>query len=365
MKIYLVGGAVRDQLLGLHIKEKDYVVVGATVEQMLSLGFRQVGKEFPVFLHPKTYAEYALARAERKVRPGYQGFVFDTSPNVTLEEDLKRRDLTINAMAYDEENKELIDPFHGKVDIEKRLLRHVSKAFAEDPVRILRVGRFLARFAHLGFVVEPETLQLMRQMVDAGEVNALVPERVWKELERALQEKSSWLFFRILDECHALPILFPELNINGDGIKALQLNHPDKRIRFAVLLHEQVEMAKIVCQRYRVPNEFRHLALLTAQFHADFIDLADTDADLLLSLLSRVDAFRRSKRFMLFLEACACIAEIKQTSFNRAWWQQLAHEANQIDVPSLIDAGFKHRALVEQIYQLRKQKINTFLTTNA
>lgn len=191
MKIYLVGGAVRDKLLGLPVTEHDYVVVGATVQDMLDLGYKQVGREFPVFLHPKTNDEYALARMERKVSPGYTGFEFDTSPLVTLEEDLERRDLTINAMAQDLETGEIIDPFQGQKDLADKVLRHVSKAFAEDPVRILRIGRFLARYANLGFTVHPDTIQLMQEMVRRGEVNALVAERVWKELDRALEEKKS------------------------------------------------------------------------------------------------------------------------------------------------------------------------------
>src|SRR3990167_6080610 len=220
MKIYLVGGAVRDQLLGLPVKEQDWVVVGATIEEMLTAGYRQVGKEFPVFLHPKTGEEYALARMERKINPGYKGFTFDTSKDVTLEEDLSRRDLTINAMAETPEG-ELVDPFHGKKDLEQKILRHVSPAFAEDPVRILRVGRFLARYAHLGFHIAPETITLMRHMVKVGEVNALVAERVWKELERALGEKNPEKFFEALANCEALAILFPDLPIDSIGIKAL------------------------------------------------------------------------------------------------------------------------------------------------
>ena len=196
MKIYLVGGAVRDKLLNLPVKEKDYVVVGASVEEMLRSGYRQVGKDFPVFLHPETHEEYALARMERKVSRGYTGFTFDTSTAVTLEEDLKRRDLTINAIAETLDTKEIKDPFLGRADLEKKLLRHVSEAFVEDPVRILRVARFAARFAYLGFTVAPETIALMKKMVKAGEVDALVSERVWKELERGLQEKNPEVFLK-------------------------------------------------------------------------------------------------------------------------------------------------------------------------
>src|SRR3990167_2277218 len=227
MKIYLVGGAVRDKLLGWPVKERDWVVVGATVNDMLGLGYRQVVKEFPVFLHPKTNEEYALARMERKTEPGYKGFAFDSSPTVTLEEDLLRRDLTINAMAIavedvDKKKPAIIDPYHGQDDLNKKLLRHVSPAFAEDPVRILRVGRFLARYASLGFKVAPETTELMCKMTAAGEVDALVAERVWKELERALGEKNPEKFFDVLASCHAMSILFPHLHVDGAGMAALK-----------------------------------------------------------------------------------------------------------------------------------------------
>ena len=273
MKIYLVGGAVRDKLLGLPIKEKDWVVVNATVDDMLALRYRQVGKEFPVFLHPKTGEEYALARMERKVKPGYQGFTFDTSPDVSLEEDLIRRDLTVNAMAEGEDGK-LTDPYGGKKDLDAKVLRHVSPAFAEDPVRILRVGRFFARYAQLGFTIAPETIALMKQMVQAGEVNALVAERVWKELERALGEKNPEKFFEALAICDALPILFPGIQINSDGMKALTAAAilSDKSvIRFAALLHALPDAKQTIsslCDRYRVPNSFRELALLTATHYA-------------------------------------------------------------------------------------------------
>src|SRR3990167_1942182 len=243
MKIYLVGGAIRDQLLGLPIKERDYVVEGATIEDMLKLGYRQVGKEFPVFLHPKTNEEYALARMERKVKPGYKGFTFDTSPNVSLEDDLLRRDLTINAMAETPDG-ELVDPYGSKKDLDEKILRHVSMAFAEDPVRILRIGRFLARYYHLGFRIADETMTLMTSMVKAGEVDALVAERVWKELERALGEKNPEQFFRVLEQCEALVKLFPEIATKPDCISWIATHPSGARddnacsdIRFAVLLH--------------------------------------------------------------------------------------------------------------------------------
>ncbi|HEX4045174.1 MAG TPA: multifunctional CCA tRNA nucleotidyl transferase/2'3'-cyclic phosphodiesterase/2'nucleotidase/phosphatase, partial [Gammaproteobacteria bacterium] len=269
MKIYLVGGAVRDKLLGLRVKERDWVVVGASEQDMLALGYRQVGKEFPVFLHPSTREEYALARTERKVGLGYKGFSFDTSPDVLLEDDLIRRDLTINAMAETAEGV-LIDPFHGQIDLKQKVLRHVSSAFAEDPVRILRVGRFLARYARLGFQVAPETMILMQQMVAAGEVDALVAERVWKECMRALGEKNPEYFFVVLSACDALPILFPNLVLGDAGMHALQQAcqlTTNKIVRFAALLHALPDTKKAIqtlCLRYRVPNVYRDLALLTA-----------------------------------------------------------------------------------------------------
>ena len=209
MQVYLVGGAVRDEQLGLPVNERDWCVVGATPEQLIDDGYKPVGKDFPVFLHPDTNEEYALARTERKTAAGYHGFAFDTSPDVTIEEDLGRRDLTINAMAKGDDG-ELIDPFGGQQDIEKRVIRHVSDAFAEDPVRILRAAKFAARFSHLGFRIEPETRDLMRQMVDDGEANALVPDRVWKETEAALRGPNPRMFFESLRACRALKALFPE-----------------------------------------------------------------------------------------------------------------------------------------------------------
>jgi len=211
VKTYLVGGAVRDKLLGRTVRERDWVVVGATPEQMKALGYRQVGRDFPVFLHPETHEEYALARTERKTAPGYRGFEVHAAPEVTLEEDLQRRDLTINALAEDETG-EIIDYHGGLDDLDKRLLRHVSPAFAEDPVRILRVARFAARYAHLGFRVADETIGLMRRMVEDGEADALVPERIWQELEKALGERSPAVFFEVLRDCGALKVIFPEID---------------------------------------------------------------------------------------------------------------------------------------------------------
>ena len=296
MKIYLVGGAVRDQLMHRPVREKDWVVVGGTIQEMLELGFRPVGKDFPVFLHPKTKEEYALARMERKIRRGYTGFEFDTSSVVTLEEDLKRRDLTINAIAQSEQG-ELIDPFHGQTDIQQRILRHVSPAFAEDPVRILRTARFAARFQ---FEVAPETRLLMQQMVQNGEVDALVPERVWKELERALAESHPDLFFKTLAACAALPVLFPEIAYPGSGIDALlyAVTLTDKAtVRFAALTHPLSSLdLEQLCARYRIPNEYRELARLVIEY-LPLCQQHRVAAEDLLALLLDLDAFRRESSF--------------------------------------------------------------------
>lgn len=362
MKIYLVGGAVRDKLLGLPIKERDWVVVGATPKQMLELGYRQVGKEFPVFLHPKTNEEYALARIERKYQPGYKGFTFDTSPDVTLEADLQRRDLTINAMAESEEGT-LIDPYHGKEDLDRRVLRHVSLAFSEDPVRILRVGRFLARYAEFGFHVAPETITLMRNMVVAGEVDALVAERVWKELDRALGEKNPDKFFTVLGECAALPILFPDVKINGDGMQALQAaaqSTTSSVIRFAALLHDlptkKYAVAEL-CNRYRAPNEYRELAVLTTEHHQEAFKAATFSAEKILKLLYVLDVFRREERFKKWLQACEAIAKAKQISFDTSWLIMCTQAAKSIVVQELIAQGLSGNELANQLKKLRIEKI--------
>src|SRR5450830_618178 len=272
MKIYVVGGAVRDELLGLPVQDHDYVVVGATPADMLARGFRPVGKDFPVFLHPETQEEYALARTERKTAPGYKGFVFHTDSAVTLEQDLARRDLTINAIAKGEDGV-LVDPYHGQEDIRRRVFRHVSDAFVEDPVRILRMARFAARFPD--FTVAPETNALMQKMVQAGEVDALVPERVWQELARGLMENTPSRMLAVLRDCGALAHLLPELPAldtpPGEQLlqaidRATTLDHP-LEVRFAVLMRflDGVDAIQAVCKRLKVPNECRDLAVMTAR----------------------------------------------------------------------------------------------------
>jgi len=344
MEIFLVGGAVRDELLNLAITEHDYVVVGATPQEMLAQGYQQVGKDFPVFLHPKTREEYALARTERKSSRGYTGFTVYADPSVTLEEDLKRRDLTINAIAKDA-NGNLIDPFNGKRDIEQKILRHVSPAFVEDPLRILRVARFAARFAELGFTVAPETMVLMQEIVKQGEIEHLVAERVWLELEKTLAEKSANTFFVVLRECGALERLFPEL-VNDDkehfeqALHNLKQTSPyslqtklrpcsffsrkrekaakswmgtsllDKTVRFAVFLYPFVanskddEFVTHFCEKYRVPNDYKTTIFLIVRANSDFIKFFEKhDAESLLVFLEKIDAFRRPKHLELFLQA--------------------------------------------------------------
>jgi tRNA nucleotidyltransferase (CCA-adding enzyme) len=342
MEIYLVGGAVRDKLLGLEVKDCDYVVVGATPEQMVAQGFKPVGADFPVFLHPQTKQEYALARTERKSGRGYKGFKVYAAPDVTLEDDLRRRDLTINAMAQTADGA-LIDPFNGADDLRKGILRHVSPAFTEDPVRVLRVARFAARYADRDFHVADTTLALMRQMVESGEVDHLVAERVWAETERALTEQQPTRFFQVLRECGALARVFPEIDALF-GVPQPPQYHPevdsglhtmlvlaqatrlsaDARVRFAALVHDLgkgstppaewpkhlgheelgVELVTELCRRLRVPNEYRELAVVVARYHLRCHKAAELRAATLLETLEAVDAFRRPERFEQFLLAC-------------------------------------------------------------
>lgn len=340
MQTYIVGGAVRDELLGYPIKDKDYVVVGSTPEQMVAAGFRPVGKDFPVFLHPKTHAEYALARTERKTAKGYKGFVVHASPEITLEQDLARRDLTVNAIAKNEAG-ELVDPFRGIDDIKSKTLRHVSDAFVEDPVRILRIARFSARLAD--FNIAPETLSLMQQMVDAGEVDALVAERVWQELAKGLMEKKPARMFEVLRSCGALKRIIPELDKLW-GVPQPPQHHPEVDtgvhvmmvldyaaqqafslpVRFAALMHDLgkgttpkellprhigheergVHLVKEVCKRLRVPNECKELAVMVAKFHGKLYQSLDMRPSTLLEFLIQLDAIRQPERFNGFLQAC-------------------------------------------------------------
>jgi tRNA nucleotidyltransferase (CCA-adding enzyme) len=315
MQVYLVGGAVRDELLGRPVGERDWVVVGATPAELERLGYRAVGRDFPVFLHPESHEEYALARLERKVAPGYRGFTTDFSPTVTLEQDLGRRDLTINAMARDAAGR-LVDPHGGQADLRARLLRHVSPAFAEDPVRILRVARFAARFADLGFTVAPETMALMRRMVESGEAGALVSERVWRELERALGEATPQRGLEVLRDSGALAVLLPEIGRPADAaaaVAALALaaaHSTTPAVRWAAMLAAlTVDQVEAVCDRLRVPAAYRELALLGVRLAAKLREHgaagARPDAESILGLLELADAFRRSERFEHWLELLA------------------------------------------------------------
>src|SRR5690606_38703502 len=318
MKIYVVGGAVRDELLGLPVKDRDHVVVGATPDDMAARGFTPVGKDFPVFLHPKTHEEYALARTERKTAPGYKGFVFHTDRGVTLEQDLARRDLTINAMARAEDGT-LIDPFDGQRDLQARVFRHVSNAFEEDPVRILRVARFAARFTE--FSIAPETFSLMHRMVQAGEVDALVPERVWQEMARGLMEAQPSRMLAVLSECGALARIMPELAAlwappASESEKmplilaaldiAARRAHP-LTIRVTVLMHGMGESIDRVCRRLRVPNECRDLAVMAAREKEVLATARSLPAEAVVDLLQRCDAFRKPQRFKELLRAVECI----------------------------------------------------------
>jgi tRNA nucleotidyltransferase (CCA-adding enzyme) len=336
VKAYVVGGAVRDELLGLPVQDRDWVVVGATPEEMERAGFKPVGKDFPVFLHPHTHEEYALARTERKSGRGYKGFTVHAAPEVTLEDDLRRRDLTINAMAKDEAGR-LVDPFGGKKDLERKILRHVSDAFAEDPVRILRVARFAARF---GFQVAPETMAMMKKMVAAGETDYLVPERVWQEFARGLMEKSPQRMFEVLEECGLRRKLLPEV----DPAVKLEGTLPVRFAQLAWPLNEgEVEA---LCKRLRAPNEARELALLACRNRVALRAARLATPQALLELLKRADAFRRPERFRELLEVARRDVPVIDTSrlekaFDAAGSVDAGavakQAASQQEIPRLID----------------------------
>ncbi len=372
-EIYCVGGAVRDGLLGLPVKDHDWVVVGSTPEAMVAQGFQPVGKDFPVFLHPQTHEEYALARTERKTAPGYKGFVVHAAQDVTLEQDLSRRDFTINAIAQGADGA-LIDPYHGQADLRAGVLRHVSEAFAEDPVRILRGARFAARF---GFIVASETQQLMREMVAAGEVDALVSERVWQELARGLMEQKPSRFFEVLRECGALHRIMPEVDALF-GVPQPPLHHPEidcgihtmmviddaahhgyaLEVRFAALVHDlgkaitpadilprhighegrSVELVKRMCERLRVPTECRDLALLAARYHGDIHRAFELRADTVIKLFQSTDVWRRPIRFVQLLQACAADARGRGGERDEVY-EQADYLAHLLTLAQAVDAG--------------------------
>ncbi|MCG7368241.1 multifunctional CCA addition/repair protein [Pantoea sp. ACRSH] len=396
MKTYLVGGAVRDALLKLPVKDRDWVVVGATPEAMLAQGFQQVGRDFPVFLHPQSREEYALARTERKSGNGYTGFVTWSAPDVTLEQDLQRRDLTINAIAQREDG-ELIDPFHGERDLQARLLRHVSDAFNEDPLRVLRVARFAARFAHLNFRIADETQALMRQMAASGELSHLTAERVWKETEKALTSRNPQVYFQTLRDCGALEVLFPELD-RLFGIPAPAKWHPEidtgvhtlmtltlaaslsdeVDVRFATLFHDVgkaltppekwpshhghgaagVPLVEALCQRLRVPNAIRDLALIVTEFHDVVHTIERQSADALVALFDRIDAWRKPHR----VEQIALTSEADARG--RAGLESMAYPqgdylrqafalAQAVPTKAVIEAGFKGAEVREELTRRR------------
>ncbi len=396
MKTYLVGGAVRDELLNYPFTEKDWVVVGATTDEMVSSGYQQVGKDFPVFLHPTTKEEHALARTERKTAAGYKGFAVHASPDVTLEEDLRRRDLTINAIAKDK-NGDLIDPFDGVSDIRNKILRHVSEAFAEDPVRILRIARFMARYAHLGFQVAADTMDLMKQMVSAGEVDALVAERVWQEMHKALSEKTPTAFINTLRDCGALKRIFPELDRLW-GVPQPEQHHPeidtgihtmlvleqasklsnDPQVRFAALVHDLgkgttpekewprhinheargADIVKQVCQRLRIPNDFRDLAERTARFHLHFHRALELKPTTMVKTLEQLDAYRKPARFENFLLASEADARgrpgYENKDFTQGEYFRKAYQATKdVDIARLREQGFENMALANKIRETR------------
>ena len=391
MKIYLVGGAVRDRLLGRPVTERDWVVVGATPAELLAQGFRPVGKDFPVFLHPRSKEEYALARTERKAGRGYTGFVTCFDPSVTLEADLRRRDLTINAMAEDE-NGRIIDPYGGQRDLAGRWLRHVSAAFAEDPLRVLRVARFAARYAPLGFRVAPETLELMRQISASGELADLVPERVWQELERALGEARPRLFIDLLRACGALGWLLPELDqrLECDGgeplLEALErvaMLSPQPEVRLALLLHDldpeqppgtaahraaNLRLIDQICDRCRIPNRHRQLARLLAAQSLTAHAALRLDAAALLQLLDSLDAWRRPERFEQFLLAAEADAGrwpalAAESGYPQAAWiRRLLAACRQNDAGQL-SGTLSGKAIGERLRQARLATIEQLRET--
>ncbi len=407
METYLVGGAVRDALLELPVTDKDWVVVGGSPEEMLNNGYQQVGRDFPVFLHPDSHEEYALARTERKSGAGYTGFSCYFAPDVTLEQDLQRRDLTINAIARDK-NGVLYDPWGGQQDIVQRQLRHVSAAFNEDPLRVLRVARFAARFAHLGFTVAPETLGLMRSMAASGELDTLTPERVWKETEKALETPSPQVYFQVLRDCGALAVLFPELD-NLYGVPAPKKWHPEidtgvhtlmtlaiaaqlsneVDVRFATLFHDVgkaltppelwpshhghgaagVPLVSALCQRLRVPNHLRDLALLVTEFHDVVHTIERQPAEALVALFDRIDAWRKPQR----IDQIALTSEADargRTGFEQnaypqgRYLREAFNVALAVSTKEVVAAGFKGSEIRQALTKRRIVALERWKTEN-
>lgn len=402
MQTYLVGGAVRDTLLNIPMKDKDWVVVGSTPEELIKLGYSQVGSDFPVFLHPKTKEEYALARTERKSGGGYQGFNCDFNPNITLEEDLLRRDLTVNAMAQDESGK-IYDPYNGQQDIQLKKLRHVSDAFAEDPLRVLRVARFAARFAHLGFTIADETIELMRQISGSGELELLTPERVWQETERALGESQPWVYFQALRECDALAVIFPEID-RLFGIPQPEKHHPeidcgihtlmvlkqacrlstDIAVRWASLLHDlgkgltrddllpshhghEQSGEKLVIQlnkRLKTPNEFKDLSRLVCVYHTHVHRAFELKPQTMLKFFNNIDLWRKPERLQQILIACKADSR-GRTGFEEVEYPQLeyitklAQACLDVTAKQFIEQGITGKEIGEAIAQKRIEIIES------
>ena len=403
MKVYLVGGAVRDRLLDYPVKERDWLVVGATPDMLLTQGYKPVGKDFPVFLHPETHEEYALARTERKTAPGYKGFAVDANPQVTLEEDLLRRDLTINAMAIDADGA-LVDPFHGQRDLQAGLLRHVSPAFSEDPVRILRVARLAARYAHLGFAVADETLSLMANMVQSGEADHLVAERVWAELYKALIETTPAAFFQVLRDCGALKVVFPELDALF-GVPQPAKYHPEidtgvhslmaltqasvlsdkPEVRLAALLHDLgkaltppehwpshhgherkgLKPLDTLCERLRVPKAFKILCAQVMEYHTHCHKALELRPDTLIEVLHNIGAFKDDGRLDDFLLACEADAR-GRTGLERQAYPQAAYvrsafsAAVAVDTRAVLHSELKGAQIGAAIRQLRSKAVGAF-----
>ena len=402
MNVYLVGGAVRDQLLGLPVKDRDWIVVGTNPATLLSLGYQQVGKDFPVFLNPKTKEEYALARTERKSSAGYTGFICDFSPTITLEQDLIRRDLTINAMAQSEDG-EIIDPYGGKQDLENRILRHISPAFSEDPLRVLRVARFAARYHSLGFKIASETLALMAELAQSGELQHLTAERVWLETEKALNEKNPEIYFETLHKTGALRVLFPEIDALY-GVPNPVKHHPEvdsfihtmlvlkqavnltennpilnkSAVRFAAICHDLgkaltpqnilphhygheqagIKPTKTLCKRLKVPNYFQELAELTCEFHTHIHKAFELRAETVITLFNRFDVWRKPQRFQEFLQVCLADTRGRTGFENKDYPQidyinQLLHAANEVDVQQVIADGFEKQEIRNELTKRR------------
>lgn len=407
MKTYLVGGAVRDELLGLEVKDRDWVVVGADIDSMLNAGYQQVGSDFPVFLHPKTHEEHALARTERKSGKGYTGFVCDFAPDVTLEEDLQRRDLTINAIAKAEDGS-LIDPYGGQQDLNDRLLRHVSPAFVEDPLRVLRVARFAARFHHLGFRVADETLAMMQEIVESGELDALTAERVWKEWEKSLTSQHPEVFLSVLRDCGALAVVLPEIDALF-GVPQPEQWHPeidtgihtlmvarqaallteDPVIRFAAQVHDLgkgltpqeewpshklhtklgLKPIKALCERIRVPNAYRDAALLVCAEHTNVHNAGELKAATFVKIFDRNDCWRKPEKIPQLATASKADHQ-GRTGFEErdypqsAWLTGTFDAANAVEVKPIVAAGFKGPAIREELTRQRIEVVKKYLEGN-